>query len=167
MFRCIWLLHSATNKSILTNRAKKCTTAFKHRGIKVTTTHSYAIDYKYIWACIKCAQEYKRHSKSIDLSKHCCGSCKGKLVQIKPVARAANGPTEYQSFVKKVFKQVKQDHPHMKHGEVMEMIGKMYRESKAKGSNAPPKVEVEVEQKSGTKVDSLVKEMEILVIEDD
>jgi hypothetical protein len=148
-----------------TNRARKCTAAFNHRGIKVTTTHSYAIDYKYIWACVECAQEYKRHSKSIDLSKQCCGSCKGKLVQIKPAARATNGPTEYQAFVKKVFKQVKQDNVHMKHGEIMETIGRMYRESKAKSSDSTPGVETE--QKSRTKVESLIQEMGILVIEDD
>ncbi|KAL8807362.1 MAG: hypothetical protein Q9223_004381, partial [Gallowayella weberi] len=67
--------------------ANKCSTAFAHRGVNVTTTHVYEISYKYIWACSKCATEYKRHSKSIDPARHSCGKCHAKLVQIKPVPR--------------------------------------------------------------------------------
>ncbi|KAL8684412.1 MAG: hypothetical protein Q9224_006368, partial [Gallowayella concinna] len=67
--------------------ARKCSAAFAHRGVNVTTTHVYEISYKYIWACGKCATEYKRHSKSIDPARHSCGKCHEKLVQIQPVPR--------------------------------------------------------------------------------
>ncbi|KAI9708509.1 MAG: hypothetical protein M1820_003971 [Bogoriella megaspora] len=141
---------------------RKCTTAFAHRNIVVTTKHSYSIDYKYIWACVECGMEYKRHSKSIDPTRHACGACKARLVQIKPPARGATkakGPSEYQAFVKKVFGDVKRENPELKHGEIMERIGCLYREGKeeAKGSGA---------EKREAKVDALVDELEVLVIDD-
>ena len=76
--------------------AAKCSEQFGDRGIHVTTKHSYDIDYKYIWECTNCSTEFKRHSKSIDPSKHQCGSCKSKLVQTKPVPRANAVVSEYQ-----------------------------------------------------------------------
>ncbi|KAI9666340.1 MAG: hypothetical protein M1821_004276 [Bathelium mastoideum] len=144
--------------------ARKCTTAFAHRNIKVTTKHSYVIDYKYIWACMSCAAEYKRHSKSIDTARHACGYCKAKLVQIKPVPRGAKGPSEYQAFVKKFFADVKQENPGAKHGEIMQIIGRMYRESKA---DLVKSEKLEENRADTTKLGGLVKELEILVIDDD
>ncbi len=58
--------------------------------IEVTTRHSYKIDYKYVWTCVDCCQNYGRHSKSIDPSKHRCGKCKGLLQQIKPKPRSVS-----------------------------------------------------------------------------
>ncbi|KAL9071230.1 MAG: hypothetical protein Q9157_005550 [Trypethelium eluteriae] len=113
--------------------ARKCTLAFAHRNIEVTTKHSYVIDYK------------------------------AKLIQIKPVPRGTKGPSEYQEFVKKVFKDVKQKNPAIKHGEIMEIIGRMYRESKAARTDGDGKIDKSTE----TKFDGLAKEMEVLIIEDD
>ncbi|KAL9094804.1 MAG: hypothetical protein Q9165_002753 [Trypethelium subeluteriae] len=143
--------------------ARKCTAAFAHRNIEVTTKHSYVIDYKYVWACTSCGNEYKRHSKSIDTSRHACGSCRAKLIQIKPVPRGTKGPTEYQEFVKKVFKDVKQKNPGLKHGEIMEIVGRMYRESKAARNEGDGRSD----KATDMKVDGLVKQLEIFVIEDD
>lgn len=84
--------------------AANVTAAFGHRGVEVTTKHGYDISYKYIWSCGDCGLEYKRHSKSIDLSKHSCGACKGKLLQILPVPRKES---EYQRFVKANWERVK------------------------------------------------------------
>jgi predicted SprT family Zn-dependent metalloprotease len=61
--------------------AAKCMSAFEHRGVQVRTKHSYSIGYKYVWECVNCGQEFKRHSKSIDPQKHYCGSCKSNLVR--------------------------------------------------------------------------------------
>ncbi|KAL4910774.1 hypothetical protein BDW74DRAFT_172242 [Aspergillus multicolor] len=58
--------------------------------IEVTTKHNYKIDYKYVWTCVDCCQNYGRHSKSIDPGKHRCGKCKGLLQQIKPKPRSAS-----------------------------------------------------------------------------
>ncbi|GAD94829.1 predicted protein [Paecilomyces variotii No. 5] len=70
----------------------KCTTLLKDHPVyggkvEVTTKHSYKINYKYVWMCADCGQDYGRHSKSIDPSKSRCGHCKGVLQQIKPKPR--------------------------------------------------------------------------------
>lgn len=115
----------------------KVTRAFgPSHNVAVTTKHSYKIEYKYVWECISCGYEFKRHSKSVDTARHSCGRCKGKLVQTKPTPRgvaaaaataaktgdpakdaaaaamAAAAPpqkSEYQLFVKKHFGRVKKE----------------------------------------------------------
>lgn len=117
----------------LSNRAKKCTKAFSHRNIHVTTKHAYTISYKYIWICTACELEYKRHSKSINPSKHSCGSCRGKLVQVQPTPRkgeAEGKRSDYQEFVKKEHERVKLENPGKGFGEIMAILGREFRESK-------------------------------------
>lgn len=114
----------------------KCSRAFVHRGVEVTTKHSYAIDYKYVWTCTSCSREFKRHSKSIDPARHTCGVCKSKLVQTKPAPRAsksaaAAAPNEYQMFVKQHMKIIKEDNPGSPQKEIMGLVGKKYQEFKA------------------------------------
>lgn len=120
----------------------KCTAAFGAREVHVTTKHSYAIDYKYVWKCDgdDCGAEFKRHSKSIDPKKHTCGSCRGKLVQIKPVPRGGAGAVVggkvggYAGFVKMHFAEVRKNlPPGSSQKEVMEAVGRKYREEKEKG----------------------------------
>lgn len=73
--------------------AKKCKTALdshpEYSGkVEVSTKHSYLINYKYMWCCKTCGQEYGRHSRSIDPVKVRCGKCyDGKLLQVKPKPR--------------------------------------------------------------------------------
>ena len=57
----------------------------KIRDVEVTTTHDYQITYKYAWACTasNCNVVIKRHSRSVDPTKHCCGQCQGKLMEIE------------------------------------------------------------------------------------
>ena len=88
---------------------RKCTQAFKDRGVEVTTKHSYEIEYRYIWQCSneECAAEFKRHSKSIDPKRHTCGSCRGKLIQTKPAPRKEAGEKGYAAYVKQHFAEVK------------------------------------------------------------
>ncbi|KIW74711.1 hypothetical protein Z517_11481 [Fonsecaea pedrosoi CBS 271.37] len=77
------------------------------KNVHVTTKHSYVINHKYLWVCVGrqdksaardflnlgedegCGVEYGRHSKSIDVEKHRCGKCKGRLVQVRPKPRAS------------------------------------------------------------------------------
>ena len=113
--------------------AAKCSRHFGDRGIEVTTKHSYAIDYKYIWECSNCGLEFKRHSKSIDPSKHGCGTCKSQLVQVKPVPKN-DGPAkigEYQAFVKHNMKEVREENPGSPQKDIMSLVGKKYQEYKA------------------------------------
>ena len=121
---------------------RKVSTAFANRGVEVTTKHSYAIEYKFVWECVSCGYEFKRHSRSVDTTRHSCGKCKGKLVQTKPVPRnggaGKNGEgakqSEYQVFVKENFKKVKAEMAlqglDTQMGKVMEVVAKQYRERK-------------------------------------
>jgi hypothetical protein len=124
------LILQSTTQTLTYIRAAKCTKAFTHRGVKVTTKHSYQIDYKYIWECVGCGAEFKRHSKSIDTEKQSCGSCRGKLTQTKPAPRKGNGDSEYRIFVKENFHRIKEDNKGESLGFVMGILGKMYRERK-------------------------------------
>lgn len=143
--------------------ASKATAAlYKSHGVEVTTKHDYAIKYKYLWVCSSqsrsvqgpddgCGTEYARHSKSIDPTRHTCGKCRGRLVQVRPKPRAmaarvgdnaatSNEPasssttgtgTIYQRFVKEHFQAVRSDLPPgspMK--DVMREVGSRYRLSK-------------------------------------
>ena len=121
---------------------RKATAAFTHKGVEVTTKHSYQIEYKYVWECIACGYEFKRHSKSVDPARHSCGKCKGRLAQTKPTPRGVGAgvavgkdgkreKSEYQVFVKENFARVKKDleleGKDAQMGRVMEVLGKEYR----------------------------------------
>lgn len=121
---------------------RKVSSAFADRGVEVTTKHSYAIEYKFVWECVACGYEFKRHSRSVDTERHSCGKCKGRLVQTKPAPRggkAVDGTgkkkSDYQVFVKENFKRVKAEMASQgldtKMGRVMEVVAREYRESKA------------------------------------
>nr|POE98287.1 hmg box-containing protein c19g7.04 [Quercus suber] len=117
---------------------RKASFAFASRGIEVTTKHTYTIEYKYLWRCSgeSCGAEFKRHSKSIDPLKQRCGSCKGTLVQIKPVPRkeTAGGTAKvnsYAAFVKAHYAIVKKEMLNSSQKEVMEAVAKKYRAEKA------------------------------------
>ncbi|TVY46653.1 HMG box-containing protein [Lachnellula occidentalis] len=130
--------------------AAKVSHHFQHRGIEVTTKHSYSIDYKYVWECENCGLEFKRHSKSIDPAKHQCGVCKSKLVQTKPVPRTGNvGGNEYQVFVKENMRVVREANPGSPQKEIMGLVGKKYQEFKA--SKLKESVSVGVEELLGSK----------------
>ena len=124
---------------------RKATVAFADKGVEVTTKHSYQIDYKYVWECISCGYEFKRHSKSVDPARHSCGKCKGKLAQTKPTPRGVGAgvavgkdgkreKSEYQVFVKANFARVKKEleaeGKDAQMGKVMEAVAKEYRDRK-------------------------------------
>ena len=123
---------------------RKATALFADRGVEVTTKHSYAIEYKFVWECVSCGYEFKRHSKSVDVKRHSCGKCKGPLVQTKPKPRGGGGAgvvasqskSEYQNYVKAHFSRVKkglvEKGQDAQMGKVMEGVAKEYREMKAK-----------------------------------
>lgn len=153
--------HGASFKSW----GSKCTAAFGSRGVHVTTKHSYQIDYKYVWRCSSegCWAEFKRHSKSIDPQRHTCGSCRGKLLQVKPVPRGGavvGGKVGgYAGFVKLHFAAVKKSlPPGSSQKEVMEAVGRKYREEKER------KEAEATTTKSG--VDDLVSKLDVVVLED-
>ncbi|KAK4034534.1 SprT-like family-domain-containing protein [Parachaetomium inaequale] len=118
--------------------AAQVSLAFAARGVQVTTKHSYDIDFKYVWACVACGTEFKRHSRSIDPARHRCGSCRDELRQIKPVPRKAGRKedggegggaeegkkvvSEYQAFMKEQMRVVKGENPKSPQKEIMRIV---------------------------------------------
>lgn len=112
-------------------------------AFEVTTKHSYAIAYKFVWECGACGVLYQRHSKSIDPARHQCGTCRGRLVQIRPAPRGGasgadggegaptKGLSAYQMFVKENMGLVKRENPGSPQKEIMGLVGKRYQELKA------------------------------------
>ncbi|SPO05076.1 uncharacterized protein DNG_07761 [Cephalotrichum gorgonifer] len=117
--------------------ASKCSEAFSERGIQVTTKHSYDIDFKYIWTCAVCMLEYKRHSKSIDPTRHRCGACQGTLQQIKPTPRAGGTgkSSEYQVFLREQMKVVRAENPKVPQKEIMRLVAQKWAASPRKGGD--------------------------------
>jgi predicted SprT family Zn-dependent metalloprotease len=129
--------------------AAQCSRAFGDRGIQVTTKHSYDIDFKYVWQCVVCGTEFKRHSKSIDPARHRCGSesCRGELVQVKPVPRkkkdGGGGGEEgkgkvsgYQAFVKEQMRVVRGENPGSPQKEIMRIVAGRWAARKGKDGAA-------------------------------
>lgn len=111
-----WLVdgvHKPPHGKVFKNWASK--SMRKIKDVEVTTTHDYQISYKFAWACTnaKCNVVIKRHSRSIDTNKQCCGKCKNKLIEIEvpqkgqDISNNAFTPkkqrktSEYALFVKK------------------------------------------------------------------
>ncbi len=132
--------------------AGRVTRAFgASRGVQVTTKHSYEIDFKYVWRCVACAAEFKRHSRSIDPARHRCGSCREPLVQVKPVPRKAKAKdgdgegdgqgqkavSEYQAFMKEQMRLVKGENPKSPQKEIMKIVASRWAERKAKAAVQP------------------------------
>ncbi len=81
-----WLVdgvHKPPHGKVFKNWASK--SMRKIKDVEVTTTHDYQISYKFAWACTnaKCNVVIKRHSRSIDPNKQCCGRCTNKLIEIE------------------------------------------------------------------------------------
>ncbi|KAK0384236.1 hypothetical protein NLU13_8324 [Sarocladium strictum] len=141
--------------------AAKCSRAFADRGIKVTTKHAYEIDFKYIWECVGCGHEHKRHSRSIDPARHRCGKCKDELKQTRPVPRATAGKTTYQLFVKEQMKIVREENPGKNQKEVMKLLGEKW-----KARNAAAK-EAEAEKKTSALAEEVAEKIVDLTMADD
>ena len=130
----------------------KCNRAFADRGVKVTTKHSYEIAFKYVWECLECGKEYKRHSRSIDPKRARCGKCKGSLKQTKPAPRGGGKPSEYQTFVREQMKVVKAENPGVPQKDVMKLIAAKWSAAQASASGEAPAAEAEVEEELVTEV---------------
>jgi len=157
---------------------RKVTAAFGgSHGVEVTTKHKYEIEYKYLWTCEGegCGVEFGRHSKSIDPARQRCGTCKGRLRQVRPVPRgsaaAENGEKSggekklgtYAAFVKEHYAAIKKDMGKASQKEVMEAVGRKYREEKARlaetGKQRPAK-----EEDGG--INDVAKALEVIVLDD-
>ncbi len=129
----------------------------KIKDVKVTTTHDYEIKYKYQWACTnaKCNVIIKRHSRSVDPTKHCCGKCKNKLIEIEVPGKGEDvsnnaftpkkqrPPTEFALFVKKhsasirekLAKEMSCSSKEVRQADVMKECGKVWQQHKKQRSS--------------------------------
>jgi hypothetical protein len=106
----------------------------RYPNLDITTCHNYEIDYKYKWRCVTtwCGRVFGRHSKSIDVKKHRCGACQGEL-ELMPQLKADGTPRKkrepngFSLYVKRHFARTKQDHPDLKHGDVMKKLGEAFK----------------------------------------
>ncbi|WWC93320.1 hypothetical protein V866_000154 [Kwoniella sp. B9012] len=105
------------------------------KDIQVTTTHAYQIEYKYQWKCSAawCGKIYKRHSKSIDTTKHTCGICKGTLVPLFETKQKT--ASAFQVYLKTNMKYAKSSMPGSSHGEVMRALSKRWNEHGENGDH--------------------------------
>ncbi|KAL3802064.1 hypothetical protein HJC23_010820 [Cyclotella cryptica] len=125
----------------------------KIKDVEVTTTHDYQIAYKFAWACTSttCNVVIKRHSRSVDPSKHCCGRCKSKLIEIEVPSnntdktnvgytpKMARKPSDYALFLKEQTPHVRQrlanerncKTSEISQADVMKECGKLWRSQKS------------------------------------
>ena len=86
-------------------------TAMQALGVQVTTTHNYAIDFRYQWQCStpNCPAVFQRHSRSIDVTKQVCGRCRGRLVEVSESRQSQPRPASaYNLFVQAEAQRVRQ-----------------------------------------------------------
>mmetsp|Transcript_33469 Transcript_33469/g.98632 ORF Transcript_33469/g.98632 Transcript_33469/m.98632 type:complete len:234 (+) Transcript_33469:827-1528(+) len=119
------------------------------RDVEVTTTHDYVIRFKFAWKCqnAACGSIIKRHSRSVDPNKHCCGSCKGRLMEIEVpgskndvatvghTPKKKRAPTGFSLFVQQKSKAVREKlvaerGSAVTQPEVMKECGRIWREKK-------------------------------------
>ncbi|KAF8250191.1 hypothetical protein K440DRAFT_619659 [Wilcoxina mikolae CBS 423.85] len=107
---------------------------FSQYNIKVTTLHSYEIDYKFKFLCQSpgCHYAWQQHSKPKGIDNKRCPWCKvGTLLQVKPPLRAPRPPTEYQLYTKAHMARIKKENPGSPHKEVMTILGQEWKKYKA------------------------------------
>jgi predicted SprT family Zn-dependent metalloprotease len=113
---------------------EKCSQAFGNRGVVVTTKHSYDIAFKFVWECVGCGIEYKRHSKSVDPARHRCSQCQSELKQTKPVPRRKKEDgspakqSEWQVFMKEQMPLIRAENPKMPLKDIMRIVAARWAE---------------------------------------
>jgi len=101
-----------------------------YSDIKVTTYHSYKIDYKYKYKCQNCGHIYGRHSKSIDVKKYRC-QCSG---EIKLMEKLKKDGTPYKKrmegkfalYLKENYARIKKENQKLSHKDIMSLIVEEY-----------------------------------------
>ena len=101
----------------------------------------------HLWSCSDCGKEYRRHRQSIDVVKHSCSSCRGRLLyrgsfdrqgrsesERREAAPTANG---YAGYVKSQFASVRSAlPPGTPNTDIMKHIGLQWRAQKGAGTPA-------------------------------
>ncbi|XP_073958744.1 uncharacterized protein [Choristoneura fumiferana] len=104
---------------------------------EISRCHNLEIHFKYTYKCTKCGYSIQRHSKSIDVTKKCCGYCRGTFevivnkknkdgVVVSTPARKG-GPNEFALFVKENYSSAKDGKTH---AQVMKLLGEQFSAKK-------------------------------------
>lgn len=84
--------------------------------------------------CQGCANEVRRHSKSLDTSRFICSICKGRFElfvnskrnnQVTPAKERK--PSPFSIFVKDEYRGIKASTPHLKHSEIMSALSERWK----------------------------------------
>ncbi|XP_077984599.1 uncharacterized protein LOC144439202 [Glandiceps talaboti] len=99
-----------------------------HRELPIISRcHTYQINTKYNYQCMRCGTRIGRHSKSLDLKKFCCGVCGGQF-HLLPTLRKdgtpakTRTPNKFALYVKENYSTVKSKRKSMKHADVMRLL---------------------------------------------
>ena len=97
-------------------------------NVIITTTHSYAVQTRYAYACVACGQTYARHSR-MDLRARCCGRCRGslRLVSEPDAADPKRPPPPFAEFVRREYAPQRRRWPHVSHQRIMLALGRKWR----------------------------------------
>ncbi|XP_049881937.1 uncharacterized protein LOC126377923 [Pectinophora gossypiella] len=107
---------------------------------EISRCHNMEIHYKYSYKCTQCGYSIQRHSKSIDVTKKCCGYCRGHFevivnkkkkdgVIVSTPARKG-GPNDFALFVKENYSTFKDGSK--THAQVMKILGEQFSAKKNK-----------------------------------
>ncbi|XP_045456464.1 acidic repeat-containing protein-like [Melitaea cinxia] len=118
--------------------ASKALRKFPELG-EISRCHDMEIHYKYSYKCTKCGYSIKRHSKSIDTTKKCCGYCRGTFevivnkknkdgVVVSTPARKG-GLNDFALFVKQNYGSLKDGRTH---AQVMKLLSEQFSAKKTK-----------------------------------
>mmetsp|Transcript_14197 Transcript_14197/g.25225 ORF Transcript_14197/g.25225 Transcript_14197/m.25225 type:complete len:560 (-) Transcript_14197:3543-5222(-) len=103
---------------------------------EVTTCHSYKIHAKFWYECVDCKAQFKRHSKSVDVTKQVCGRCQSSIKFIGAFDRngkqtnTSDKPlSRYNLFIKEHYASVRV--ASVDHSETMKILSQRWKESQA------------------------------------
>jgi hypothetical protein len=140
-YKYAWV--SATAVSVLLSLLMNYLMDFSHNRTMLVFCHC-------LQACTapKCGVVIKRHSRSVDVTRHCCGKCKSKLIEIEVPTEQGVGVqhtprkkapiSAYNQFVKEQSNSVRERltrerssqslHAKVSQPEVMKELAKLWRE---------------------------------------
>ncbi|XP_053812068.1 germ cell nuclear acidic protein [Vidua chalybeata] len=92
----------------------------------VTRCHSYEINYKFTYECVRCKATIGRHSQSLDTARFVCAFCGGQLALRQPPGTggtpARTQLTPFAKYVKENYALAKRQQHGLSHAEVMKKL---------------------------------------------
>ncbi|XP_028397689.1 acidic repeat-containing protein-like [Dendronephthya gigantea] len=97
----------------------------------ISRCHSYDINYKFTYRCVKCKHSFGRHSKSVNLKTARCPYCFSHLELLPRVNKdgtpaKTRAPTKFSLFVKDNYAKIKAKGPRSSHQEIMKELSKQF-----------------------------------------